>query len=133
MLQLTTDTTAFLGGRPAVLPRRGGDDRDVFQLGHVVGQLQREAWAKSAVRAILRNPRYTGRLVWNRQRRDEELLDVDDVALGHQTKLRWNDRSDWIWSAEETHEAIITPELFARAQEQRIRRAADDAERSPHG
>jgi DNA invertase Pin-like site-specific DNA recombinase len=43
------------------------------------------AWSKSAVRAILRNPRYTGRQVWNRQRRDEVLIDVDDVALGHET------------------------------------------------
>ena len=27
----------------------------------------RGVWAKSAVRAILKNPRYTGRQVWNRQ------------------------------------------------------------------
>jgi site-specific DNA recombinase len=45
------------------------------------------------VRAILANPRYTGRQVWNRQRRDEVLLDVEDVAAGHETKLRWNDRA----------------------------------------
>ena len=29
------------------------------------------------------NPRYTGHQVWNRQRKDEVLLDVDDVALGY--------------------------------------------------
>ncbi|MEO8697401.1 MAG: recombinase family protein, partial [Acidimicrobiales bacterium] len=34
------------------------------------------AWSKHAIRAILRNPRYTGRQVWNRQRRDEVLIDV---------------------------------------------------------
>lgn len=50
------------------------------------------AWGKSAVRAILANPRYTGRQVWGRQRRDEVLIDVEDVALGHATKLRWVDR-----------------------------------------
>lgn len=76
------------------------------------------AWGKSAVRAILTNPRYTGRQVWNRQRRDEVLLDVDDVALGHETKLRWNDRADWVWSAETTHDALVSVEDFARAQEQ---------------
>jgi site-specific DNA recombinase len=43
-----------------------------------------------AIRAILTNPRYTGRQVWNRQRREEILIDVEDVALGHQTKLCWN-------------------------------------------
>jgi site-specific DNA recombinase len=41
------------------------------------------AWSKSAVRTILGNPRYTGRQVWNKQRKDDVLLDVDDVALGH--------------------------------------------------
>ena len=74
------------------------------------------AWSKSAIRAILQNPRYTGRQVWNRQRRDETLIDVDDVALGHETKMRWNDRADWVWSAEVTHEALVDPDAFAQAQ-----------------
>jgi DNA invertase Pin-like site-specific DNA recombinase len=76
-----------------------------------------KAWSKSAVRAILKNPRYTGRQVWNRQRRDEVLVDVDDVALGHETKLRWNDESDWIWSTDETHEALVDTDDFAKVQE----------------
>ncbi len=37
------------------------------------------------VRTILHNPRYTGREVWNLQRWEEVLIDVDDVALGHET------------------------------------------------
>ena len=78
------------------------------------------AWGKSAVRAIIENPRYTGRQVWNRQRREEVLLDVEDVAAGHETKLRWNDRSDWIWSAEVVHEPLIDADTFARAQQIRI-------------
>ncbi|GDY46473.1 hypothetical protein SANT12839_073550 [Streptomyces antimycoticus] len=40
------------------------------------------AWSKSAVRAILTNPRYTGHEVWNKQRKQEVLLDIDDVTLG---------------------------------------------------
>lgn len=76
------------------------------------------AWSKSAVRAILRNPRYTGSQVWNRQRRDEVLLDVEDVAAGHQTKLRWNDRTDWIWSTAPTHEPLVSGEDFAKVQAQ---------------
>jgi len=78
------------------------------------------AWGKSAVRAILQNPRYTGRQVWNRQRRDEELLDVEDVAAGYQSKMRWNDRGDWIWSAEVTHEPLVSSDLFAAAAAQRL-------------
>jgi site-specific DNA recombinase len=76
-----------------------------------------KAWSKSAVRAILKNPRYTGRQVWNRQRRDEVLVDVDDVALGHETKLRWNDKADWIWSTEATHEALVSAEDYVKVQE----------------
>ncbi len=40
-----------------------------------------------AIRTILANPRYTGYQVWNRQRREETLIDIDDVALPHETKL----------------------------------------------
>lgn len=38
------------------------------------------SWSKIAVRSILMNPKYVGRQVWNRQRRDEILVDVEDVA-----------------------------------------------------
>jgi site-specific DNA recombinase len=75
-----------------------------------------KAWSKMAVRAILANPRYTGRQVWNRQRRDEVLIDVDDVALGHETKMRWNDEADWIYSDATTHEPLVTEQLFNTAR-----------------
>jgi hypothetical protein len=61
-------------------------------------------------------PRYTGRRVWNRRRREEVLIDVDDVALGHETKQRWNPEGEWIWSADTVHEPLISPELFEAAQ-----------------
>src|SRR5215471_10401355 len=75
------------------------------------------AWSKSAVRVILTNPRYTGRQVWSRQRKDEVLIDVADVALGHTTKMRWNEAGQWIYSEQVTHPAIIDEQTFARAQE----------------
>lgn len=74
------------------------------------------AWAHSAVRAILHNPRYTGHQVWARQRKDEDLLDPDDVALGHHTRMRWNAKDDWIWSAEVTHEPLVDADTFNRVQ-----------------
>ena len=76
------------------------------------------SWSKIAVRSILQNPKYTGRQVWNRQRRDEILVDVEDVAQGHLSRMRWNDSSDWVWSTDATHEAIIDSETFAKAQAQ---------------
>jgi site-specific DNA recombinase len=79
-------------------------------------------WSKTAVRAILINPRYTGVAVWGRQRRDEVLVDVEDVAAGHRTKLRWNDEDAWVRSPGVAHEPLISAELFEAAQ---TRRAAN--------
>jgi site-specific DNA recombinase len=81
-------------------------------------------------RAVLGNPRYTGRQVWNRQRKDEVLLDVHDVALGHTTKQRWNQRADWIWSEQTVHEPLIDTATFEQAQVLRRAQVAH-AQRAP--
>lgn len=60
--------------------------------------------------------------VWGRQRRDEVLVDVEDVAAGHRTRMRWNDEDSWIRSPDVAHEPLISPELFEDA---RARRAAN--------
>ncbi|NLU66088.1 recombinase family protein [Streptomyces sp. HNM0574] len=75
------------------------------------------AWAKTAVHAILGNPRYTGRQVWNRQHKHESLLDIHDVSLGYTTKLRWNSQHKWIVSKEIVHTPLVDDETFARAQD----------------
>jgi site-specific DNA recombinase len=69
--------------------------------------------------------------VWNRQRRDEVLIDVDDVALSHETRMRWNAADDWIWSSEQTHEALIDRETFRAAQARLTGGVATRAERGP--
>jgi hypothetical protein len=74
------------------------------------------AWSKGAVRAILSNPRYTGRQVWNKQRKEEILLDVDNVAFGYETRLRWNQPDAWIWSTGTAHQPLIDAETFEHAQ-----------------
>lgn len=81
------------------------------------------AWNKFAVRAILINPRYTGRQVWNKQRKDEVLIDVHDVALGHTTKQRWNDQDRWIFSENLVHPPIISEPIFTQAQQTLAARA----------
>ncbi|WP_205719238.1 recombinase family protein [Actinomadura geliboluensis] len=90
------------------------------------------AWSKSAVRVIITNPRYTGRQVWNKQRKDEVLLDVEDVALGHTTKLRWNDRDQWVWSEQQAHEPLVSVEDFERAQAILASRGRGPATHKPH-
>ncbi|MGG2459728.1 recombinase family protein [Streptomyces sp. RGM 3693] len=90
------------------------------------------AWSNGAVRAILANPRYTGHEVWNKQRKDEVLLDIDDVTLGHRTKLTWNVPDQWIWSGQPVHEPLISMETFTRTRAKRHgRRQQPAAERSP--
>ena len=74
------------------------------------------AWSKAAVRAILGNPRYTGYQVWNRQRTDEVLLDVENVALGHTAKQRWNPEHKWVRSDQPAHPQIINEDDFGYAQ-----------------
>lgn len=78
-----------------------------------------EAWSKTAIRAILMNPRYTGASVWGRQRRDEVLIDVEDVAAGHRSRMTWNREETWVRGPEAAHEAIVRPELFKEAQQVR--------------
>jgi site-specific DNA recombinase len=74
------------------------------------------AWSKSAIRAILLNPRYTGHQVWNKQRKDEVLIDVEDVAQGHETVMRWNSESDWIWSPHIVHTPLINIETYQQVR-----------------
>ncbi|WP_237101257.1 hypothetical protein [Nonomuraea sp. MG754425] len=54
----------------------------------------------------------SSRQVWNKQRKDEVLVDVHDVSLGHMTKQRWNDADQWIWSEQITHESLVSIEDF---------------------
>jgi len=76
----------------------------------------RSGLVQSAIRAILTNPRYTGRQAWNKQRKDELLLDVDGVALGHTAKLRWNPAEQWIISEQVAHAPIVDTDTFDQAQ-----------------
>ncbi|WP_459179741.1 recombinase family protein [Streptomyces sp.] len=71
------------------------------------------AWSKRAVRVALTNPRYTGHQVWNRQSKDESLIDVEDVALGHETTLKWNPKEAWIFSEQQAHPALVSQPTFA--------------------
>ena len=90
------------------------------------------AWNKFAVRSILINPRYTGHQVWSKQRKDEVLIDVEDVALGHMAKMRWNDANTWIWSKKIAQPPIIDRDTFDQVQAIVAGRAAVHAQHKPH-
>jgi len=90
------------------------------------------AWSKGAVRVILANRRYTGRQVWNKQRKQEILVVVVDDDLGHETKLRWNAPDQWVHSDAVAHPAIIDDETFAAvASKLAIRKIDTSGPRGP--
>jgi hypothetical protein len=57
-------------------------------------------WTHTTVKSILRNPKYTGHMVWN-MRKD---------------KSTFKGRSEWVWSPEPTHPALVSRELWEQAQ-----------------
>jgi site-specific DNA recombinase len=80
------------------------------------------AWTLHTVRAILSNPRYTGRQVWNRQRTDSDLVDPANTSLGHRPVQRWNLPEGWVISARPAHPAIVSEADFIAAQDPGTRR-----------
>jgi hypothetical protein len=74
-------------------------------------------WTLGTVTTILRNPRYTGRQVWNRQRTDRDLVDAGDIALGHKPVQRWNLPDGWVISRKLVHPALVSEADFIAAQD----------------
>ena len=75
------------------------------------------AWTLRTVAAILANPRYTGRQVWNRQRTDFDLADPADSTLGHRQVQRWNLPEGWDISRHPAHAALVSEADFIAAQD----------------
>ena len=74
-------------------------------------------WTLRTVSAILTNPRYTGRQVWNRQRTDFDLVDPANTGLGHRQVQRWNLPEGWVISKQPAHPALISEAGFIAAQD----------------
>jgi site-specific DNA recombinase len=74
-------------------------------------------WTLGTVITILRNPRYTGRQVWNRQRTDTELADPGNVTLGQKSVQRWNLPGGWVISNRPAHPALISEADFVAMQD----------------
>lgn len=86
-------------------------------------------WGHSAVRAILKNPVYTGVRMWGKQEKFERLIDPNDVAMGYQTRMRWRDQDLWVAPASRTHEPLVDDELFLAAQRRLQARGKPDTTR----
>jgi hypothetical protein len=75
------------------------------------------AWTLGTVAAILGNPRYTARQVWNRQLTDSELADPANTSLGHKSGQRWNLPDGWVISARLAHPTLVSEADFIAAQD----------------
>jgi site-specific DNA recombinase len=76
-----------------------------------------KAWTLGTVAAILANPRYTGRQVWNRQRTDCDLIDPANTGLGHRQVQRWNRPEGWVISTQPAHPALVSEADYIAAQQ----------------
>lgn len=74
-------------------------------------------WTWRTVAAILANPRYTGRQVWNRQRTNHHETVPGDKRSSLGITRDWNPRSDWVISARRTHPALVSDADFLAAQQ----------------
>ncbi|WP_406045909.1 recombinase family protein [Micromonospora sp. NBC_00898] len=75
-----------------------------------------EAWTLRTVAAILANPRYTGRQVWNRQRTDRDPAEAVDDQQRYTEVHRWNQAQDWVISKKVVHPPLVGEEDFVAAQ-----------------
>ncbi|MGW4982179.1 hypothetical protein [Streptomyces mirabilis] len=77
--------------------------------------------ARHSATASLRIRRLTSHLdipSWNPQRKEELLIDVADVALGHRPQQTWNPKDVWIFSDQQTHSPLVSTAAFAQVQEE---------------
>ena len=77
-----------------------------------------QTWSKSQLHSLLRNPKYTGYNVWGRH----------DKRRGRPVK---RPRDQWVWSAEPTHEALVSRELFDAIEERAQQRNAPSKAKRP--
>ena len=79
-------------------------------------------WTVQTVAAILGNPRYTGRQVWNRVANER-----DKVTLGSGRPGQRPNRADqWAVSASLAHTPLVSTRMFAAVQEVRASRPTGD-------
>jgi len=98
-----------LNERAIPCPSQTDPDRNPHRTG--------QSWIWQTVAAILANPRYTGRPVWNRQHSEIGPLDGTDDLLGQSETRQWNALTDWVISDEIAHPPLVNEADFIAAQD----------------
>lgn len=70
----------------------------------------------TTVTAILADPRYIGRQVWNRQRTDHDDVEPDGTIARHHELQRWNAAQQWVISRTVAHPPLVSEEQFVAVQ-----------------
>jgi site-specific DNA recombinase len=102
-------------------PSAADPDRNAHRTG--------ERWSLTTVRAILANPRYTGRQVWNRQPTAMDLIDPANTGLGHRQVQQRGLPEGWVISARPAHPALVSEADFTAVQGIRAARQGTDSAR----
>lgn len=87
------------------------------------------AWTLRTIAAILANPRYTGRQVWNRQSIDHHETRPGDKSSrppGRKPTHHWNPRDQWVISNQVVHPPLVSDAVFARVQQVSALPVAED-------
>jgi site-specific DNA recombinase len=110
-----------LGGRSVAGIARELNERGVPCPSHVDPDRNRhragDAWTLRSVTVILRNPRYTVRQVWNRQRTER---------VGGRVVHRSNSSDAWVVSKKVAHPALVSEREFVAVQAVRSVRPTGD-------
>jgi site-specific DNA recombinase len=91
-------------------------------------------WVATSVRAIIKNPRYSGFSVWGKQRKVRVFEDPLNIKESRKYEV-WTDEEDWIWATESSGEGYISIDKYQDiASGFRARKipVADSLKRSPH-
>ncbi|MFV2114246.1 recombinase family protein [Micromonospora sp. LOL_025] len=81
-----------------------------------------DRWTLRTVAAILANPRYTGRQVWNRQPAHTDT----DASRPEREPIRRNPTADWVVSTQRAHTALVSEQDFVATQAVRSHWSAHD-------
>jgi site-specific DNA recombinase len=74
-----------------------------------------EAWGITTVQRILQNENYTGYTVFSKLESKQVYEDISDLQ-NRRKKLTWRDKDEWEKTDFQTHEPIISVEMFNEAQ-----------------
>jgi len=104
-------------GEKAIVNYLNGDN----EKGEAIPSYKGGLWGLSSIQRILQNENYTGYTVYGRHTVEVSYNDLSNL-MNRGKKLVQKPKSEWERTSFQTHEAIISKEMFDRAQEIRLMR-----------